>query len=73
MDVVIAGHPDRRRVVERAVGVRVLDEVMRVARAEDLIVVEVEDLIAAQGSRLDRELLRTEAAVLDLDVPAVLR
>lgn len=57
---------------------------IRVARAEDILLLklladrpqdrlDVEAIASAQGARLDRELLRTEATALEVELPPSLR
>lgn len=80
MDVVIARAPFHRRVVERSVPVEVFGQTLHVATAEDLIVLkllagrprdlaDVDELVRAQGQALNRNLIRTEAALLELSLP----
>lgn len=84
LDLITADHPYYQRVIERARLVPVFGHPARVARPEDVILLkvladrtqdraDVEAIILAMGDELDRELLRREARLLELELPLVLR
>ncbi len=83
LDVIHADHPFYQRVVGRSRAALVLGLEVRVASAEDIILLkvladrpqdraDVAALIEACRGALDLELLRTEAELLELDLPAAL-
>lgn len=84
LDVIARSHDYYGRVLDRSVVVEALGARVRVACAEDVVLLkiladrpqdrlDVEALVEAQGDRLDREVLRREAAALELELPASLR
>lgn len=84
VDVLAATHPFYSRVVARSRVVDVDGMRVRVASAEDLVVLkvmagrpqdtaDVAAIVAAQGAALDRDLVRRELADLGFDVPDSLR
>lgn len=83
IDLLLSRHPYFERVLARARAAEVAGVTLRVACAEDVIVLklladraqdraDVEAIVAAQGDRLDRDLLLREAGALELDVPAAI-
>lgn len=84
LDVIARSHDYYGRVLDRSVVVAALGVQIRVARAEDILLLklladrpqdrlDVEAIASAQGARLDRELLRTEATALEVELPPSLR
>ena len=84
LDIIAATHPYYERVLARARDVGVVDMTVHVASAEDIVVLkimadrpqdraDVAAILKAQGTALDRDVVRAELAVLGFDVPAELR
>jgi predicted nucleotidyltransferase len=84
LDVIARSHDYYVRVLARAVEVAVLGVPMRVACAEDIVVLktladrpqdraDVAAIIEAQRDKLDRALIARECAALEIEVPAALR
>jgi hypothetical protein len=84
LDVIAASHPYYGRVIARSSVVTMGGLTFRVASAEDIIILKVladrpqdrADVIAiidAQRDALDRNVLRSEAADLELELPTALR
>lgn len=83
LDVIGRSHDYYDRVFARSITVDVLGVAMRVACAEDVIVLktlagrpqdraDIGDIVAAQGATLRREIVRDECAALEIDVPPAL-
>lgn len=81
LDVIGRSHDYYDRVFARSVVVEVLGVAMRVASAEDVVILkalaarpqdraDIADIVAAQGAMLNREVVRTECAALEIDVPS---
>jgi hypothetical protein len=84
IDVIARSHEYYGRVLDRSIVLQALGQDVRVASAEDVIVlkiladrpqdkVDVAAIVAAQGERLDRGLIRRECEALDLELPDSLR
>ena len=83
LDVIIGDHPYYRRVLARSRLMDVLGHRVRVAAAEDVLLLkaladrpqdraDVHAIVEAQGDRLDRVLLRQEALDLEIVLPSEL-
>lgn len=84
LDVIARSHEYYGRVLDRSVPIQALGLALRVASAEDVVVlkaladrphdrVDVAAIVEAQAERLDRDLIRSECAALGIDVPEALR
>ncbi len=84
LDIIAATHPYYARVVDRARDVEVGGLRVRVACAEDIVVLkvmadrpqdraDVAAILDAQGEALDRDLVRRELADLGFEIPAALQ
>lgn len=84
IDVIARSHEYYGRVLDRSVVVHALGLEVRVAAAEDIVVLkaladrpqdrlDIAAIVEAQGGRLDSDLIRRECAVLEIDLPEQLR
>lgn len=84
IDVIACSHEYYGRVLDRSVVVHALGLDVRVASAEDIVVLktladrpldrlDVAAIVESQGERLDRELIRRECAALEIELPESLR
>jgi hypothetical protein len=84
IDVIASSHEYYRRVMDRSVVLEALGLQLRVASAEDVVILkaladrpqdrlDIVAIIEAQGERLDRGLIRRECAALDIALPDLLR
>lgn len=84
IDVIACSHEYYGRVLDRSVMLDALGIEVRVASAEDVVILkaladrpqdrlDVAAIVEAQGEHLDRELIRRECAALDIDLPERLR
>lgn len=84
LDVIARSHDYYGRVLDRSVIIEALGTRVRVACPEDIVVLKVlasrprdlldiDAIVEAVGERLDRRLLRDEAAALEIELPAALR
>jgi predicted nucleotidyltransferase len=80
IDVIARSHEYYDRVLERSVVVQALGLEIRVASAEDVVVLkaladrpqdrlDIAAIVEAQGEHLDRALIRRECAALDIELP----
>jgi len=84
IDLLEAAHPYYERILDRSVVAEFGGRSIRVAVAEDIILLklladrpkdrqDIRDILEARGSDLDRALLDREAAELELELPTELR
>lgn len=84
IDVIARAHEYYGRVLDRSIVVQAMGLTVRVASAEDIIVlkaladrpqdrIDIDAIVHAQGEHLDRELIRTECVALDIELPESLR